>query len=229
MEEIRNRARANLPTVLLTLLSIVQALALEFLWDFIRDTPDLLAFSWLNVLIWVQLAATLIGLVLIWIVYASHVMRLRWVPTTTDSVYPFAIGLLEFVMIELLGPATIGPWLICFATIFALMVWVSHRTMRRARLDGDNEAFFRSLSPAEFRDFIPGIAMIAAVAGAGVYLYLSNDTGILALLALLMTTGLAIHQFRVTASFWERSLSDDWPQRPNPSALKADDEEGLIQ
>lgn len=30
MQEIRDRARANLPTVLLTLLSIVQALALEF-------------------------------------------------------------------------------------------------------------------------------------------------------------------------------------------------------
>ena len=91
MEEIRNRARANLPTVLLTLLSIVQALALEFLWAFLKDTPELLAFSWLNMRVWVQVAATLIGLILIWIVYASHVMRFRWVPTTTDSVYPFAI------------------------------------------------------------------------------------------------------------------------------------------
>ena len=80
MEEIRNRARANLPTVLLTLLSIVQALALEFLWGYFKETPDLLDVSWVNMLVWVQLTATLIGLVLIWIVYASHVIRLRWVP-----------------------------------------------------------------------------------------------------------------------------------------------------
>jgi len=226
MEEIRNRARANLPTVLLTLLSIVQALALEFLWAFLKETPELLAFSWLNTLVWIQVAATLIGIVLIWIVYASHVMRLRWVPTTADSVYPFAIGILEFILIELLGVASIGKWLVCYAAIFALMVWVSHRTMRRARLDGDNEAFFRSLAPATMRDFYPGIVMICAVAGSGVYLVVSNDTGIVALLALLMTSALAIYQFRDTASFWERSLSDDWPQRRDRQAVKNDQQPG---
>ena len=45
MQEIRDRARANLPTVLLTLLSIVQALALEFLWSYIKETPGLLEAS----------------------------------------------------------------------------------------------------------------------------------------------------------------------------------------
>lgn len=37
MQELRERARANLPTVLLTLLSIVQALALEILWTHVRE------------------------------------------------------------------------------------------------------------------------------------------------------------------------------------------------
>jgi len=211
MEEIRNRARTNLPNVLLTLLSIVQALALEFLWDYISEIPDLMTASWFNVLVWVQLSATLIGLVLIWIVYASHVMRLRWVPTTTDSVYPFAIGLLEFTLVELLGPERIGDWLVCYAVIFALMVWVSHRTMRRARMDGANDAFFKLVAPATIRDFYPAIAMIGAVTGAGIYMRTSGDTGVIALLSLIMTTGLAIYQFRITASFWGRSLSDDWP------------------
>jgi len=209
MEEIRNRARANLPTVLLTLLSIVQALALEFLWSYIKETPGLLVASWLNMLVWVQLFTTLIGLVLIWIVYASHVMRLRWVPTTTDSVYPFAIGLLEFILVELLGTDSLGQWLVCYAVIFALMVWVSHRTMRRARLDGANEPFFRTLAPATITDFYPAIAMIGALTVAGFYLTISHDTGVIALLSLIMTAGLAIYQFRITASFWEKSLSDD--------------------
>ena len=211
MEEIRNRARANLPNVLLTLLSIVQALALEFLWDYIREIPDLFVASWLNVLLWVQLFATLIGLVLIWIVYASHVMRLRWVPTTTDSVYPFAIGLLEFTLVELLGAERIGDWLVCYAVIFALMVWVSHRTMRRARMDGENDAFFKLVAPATIRDFYPAMAMIGAVAGAGIFMRTSGDTGVIALLSLIMTTGLAVYQFRRAALFWGRSLSDDWP------------------
>ena len=212
MEEFRNRARANLPTVLLTLLSIVQALALEFLWTHVKDSPDSLVATWANALMWLQLFATLIGLVLIWVVYASHVMRLRWVPTTTDSVYPFAIGLLEFIMIELLGPARIGQWLLCYALIFALMVWVSHRTMRRARKDGANDAFFGSMTPAKFRDFYPAIGMISAMAGPGIYLIVNNGTGAFAWIAVGFTTCLVIYQFRVTAIFWERSLSDDWPK-----------------
>jgi len=214
MQEIRNRARANLPTVLLTLLSIVQALALEFLWSHMKEATSLYEVSWISLLMWVQVSTTLLGLVLIWIVYASHVMRLRWVPTTTDSVYPFVIGLLEFVLIELLGPANMGPWLICYAAIFALMVWISHRTMRRARLDGANEVFFKSLEPATIRDFYPAIGTISTLASAGIYLMVSNDTGLIALFSLLATAGLAIFQFRTAASFWERSLSDDWPQNP---------------
>lgn len=211
MEEFRNRARANLPTVLLTLLSIVQALALEFLWSYAREAPDLFVLSWLTALMWLQLATTLIGLVLIWVVYASHVMRLRWVPTTTDSVYPFAIGLLEFIMIELLGQNEVGQWLLCYALIFALMVWVGHRTMRRARQDGANDAFFVSLAPATIRDFYPAIGMIGAIAGSGVYLIANDGTGLFAWTAMGFTAGLAVYQFRVTATFWERSLSDDWP------------------
>jgi len=214
MQEIRDRARANLPTVLLTLLSIVQALALEFLWSHIRETSSLFEASWLSMLMWVQIAACFIGLVLIWVVYASHVMRLRWVPTTTDSVYPFAIGVLEFTLVELLGPTNMGLWLICYAAVFALMVWISHRTMRRARQDESNSAFFGKLEPATPKDFLSGIIMIAAMAGAGLYIKFSNDMGVFTLIALLLTACLAIFQFWVAAQFWERSLSDDWPQKP---------------
>jgi len=45
MESMRNRATDMFPMVLLTLLSIVQALALEFLWDHARHRTDLLEFS----------------------------------------------------------------------------------------------------------------------------------------------------------------------------------------
>lgn len=169
--------------VLLTLLSIVQALALEFLWVFVRENSFLFGMSWLAALTWVQLSTAFLGLVLIWIVYANHVMRLRWMPTTIDSIYPFAIGLLEFMLIELLGPGLIGAWLICYATIFALMVWISHRTMHNARRDGHNAAFFEGLEPAELKDFV-------------------------AMIAMLTTAVLVLFQYRTADSFWDRSLSD---------------------
>jgi hypothetical protein len=212
VQEMQERARENLPTVLLTLLSIVQALALEFLWTYVRDNPGLLEVTWLSALTWVQLATSFLGLVLIWIIYASQVMRLRWVPTTIDSIYPFAIGLLEFVLIELLGPDHIGPWLICYAAIFALMVWISHRTMRRARLDGQNAPFFEGVGPARLRDFTTQVASIGAIGIAGVYVAVTDNSGVPALLGMLVTAALVLYQYRAAESFWDRSLPEMPPQ-----------------
>ncbi len=53
-------------------------------------------------------------------------MRFRWVPTTSDSVYPFVIGLIEFMLIDTLGPDEIGQWLVFVALIFSVMHWVAH-------------------------------------------------------------------------------------------------------
>jgi len=52
------------------------------------------------------------------------------------------------------------------------------------------------------------------MAGPGIYLIMNNGTGAFAWIAVGITTCLVIYQFRVTAIFWERSLSDDWPKTP---------------
>lgn len=208
MNTFRDRAKEHLPTVLLTLLSIVQALALELLWSHIREANQLFELSWIAVMSWVQISASLIGIVLIWIVFVSNVVRFRWVPTTSDSVYPFVIGLLEFMLIETLGPDNLGLWFLCLALSFGLMTWVAHRTMRRARLDGDNDTFFRNLGPAKLRDFTPAITIVSALAMTGAYLLFSGNRGIPAMLALIAANGLLIWQLYVSAQFWDRSVSE---------------------
>ena len=135
MNDMRDRAKEHFPTVLLTLLSIVQALALELLWSHVRETTYLFEPSWMMVLSWAQISATLMGLVLIWVVYANNVMRFRWGPATSESVYPFLIGLIEFMLIETLGPDEIGLWFLFHSSIFGTMTWVAHANMRRARRD----------------------------------------------------------------------------------------------
>ncbi|MGB5345949.1 MAG: hypothetical protein WBN23_07290, partial [Woeseia sp.] len=187
MNTMRDRAKENFPTVLLTLLSIVQALALELLWSHVHGSDHLYEQSWSAVLSWIQIFATFLGLVLIWVVYASNAMRFRWVPATSDSVYPFLVGLIEFMLVETLGPDQIGLWLMCMALIFGMMVWVAHTTMRRARRDDDNLTFFRKYRPATLRDFYPQIATVLALLIAGVFLMVSSNNGIPAMLALLGT------------------------------------------
>ncbi len=209
MNAIRERAKEHFPTVLLTLLSIVQALALELLWSHLRETTYLFEFSWISALSWVQILATFLGLVLIWVVYASNVMRFRWVPVTSDSVYPFLIGILEFMLIETLGPDAIGLWLVYLALVFGMMIWVAHANMRRARKDPDNEAFFSGYQPAKLRDFYPQIAIVSALVLVGVYFRISGDQGWLAMLALLATNCLLGWQFYATAVFWQLSVADE--------------------
>jgi hypothetical protein len=208
MKTIRERAKEHLPMVLLTLLSIVQALALELLWSHVRESSHLFEMTWVALLTWIQIGTSFIGIMVIWLVYASTAMRFRWVPTTSDSVYPFFIGMLEFILIELLAPPYMGWWFICLAMIFALMTWVSQMTMRRARLDGENDEFFVNLKPATVRDFYPAFAIILVLILGGSYLTISADRGIVALIAVSVAFVGIVRQLIVAARFWDLSVSE---------------------
>ena len=194
--------------VLLTLLSIVQALALELLWSHVRESGFLLEMTWAATLTWIQIVASLLGIVVIWVVYASTAMQFRWVPTISDSIYPFIIGILEFILVETLAPRFMGWWFICLALIFGTMTWVNHSTMRRARLDGENGEFFANRAPASPRDFYPGFAILFVFMAAGVYIAVSGDTGTFALVAVLTAAAILIRQLFVAARFWDMSVSD---------------------
>jgi len=193
--------------VLLTLLSIVQALALELLWTHIRESTHLSDTSLPTLVSWAQIATTFMGIVLIWVVYASIAMRFRWVPSTSDSIYPFIIGLLEFAQIEALSPEYMGWWFALLAMIFGLMTIVTHLKMRRARLDGDNDEFFADFKPATIRDFFPAAVIIIGFVIAGLYFGIRGDRGVVALVAVSVSLALLIRQLLVAAGYWEMSVS----------------------
>jgi hypothetical protein len=115
MDTIRNRAKEKFPMVLLTLLSIVQALALEFLWDHVRHRAEIFEISVIAFLGWLQIGASLIVIILIWLMYAGMLMRFRWTPTVTDSIWPFLVGLIQFLMIEIMGAEKLALWVIVLA------------------------------------------------------------------------------------------------------------------
>lgn len=209
MNAVRDRVKEHFPTVLLTLLSIVQALALELLWSHIQETPYLYVPSWTMAVAWVQIISTFIGLVLIWVVYASNVMRFSWVPTTSDSVYPFIIGLLEFMLVECLRPDRIGHWFITIAIIFALMTWAAQTNMRRARQEIENVEFFRNYEPATLRDFYPQIAIIGGLLLAGTVLLIRDDRGLLTMLSLLAANLMLGWQFYSAARYWKQSVEKE--------------------
>jgi hypothetical protein len=201
------RAKEQLPMVLLTLLSIVQALALELLWAHLVSHDYLYQWTWIAFLCWVQIGATLLGVLLIWLIYTSISMRFRWIPTPTDSVFPFFIGLIEFTLIVGLGPERFAWWFFDLALIFAVMAWVSQITLRRARLDGDNDAYFASVTPAMRRDFYPIAATVSGLAAMGVYLGVSGDRGWVAFGGLIGAIGVLGFQLHLNTVYWRRSMA----------------------
>jgi hypothetical protein len=207
MEAMRNRATELLPSVLLTVLSMIQALALELLWVRLRESSYLWTPGWEALLGWSQAAAMLLGFLVVWLFYISVVMRFRWLPSIQDSVVPFGIGVLEFSLIDLMGPDSLGPWFYLLALIFAVSTWTSHSIFRRARQDPANREFFDSVPPATLRDFAPSLGAIAGIGLFGLVLHVSGDRGWLALVAILMATAVLGYQIDLTRRYWERSIS----------------------
>lgn len=208
MNPLRERAKEHFPTVLLTLLSIVQALALELLWSFLHENEFLFQSNRDAFLTWIQIAATFSGLMLVWVVYASNVMRFRWVPSMGDLIVPFLIGIFEFMLIDTLGPGKLGYWFMLMACVFGVMNWVSHATMRSARRDADNEEFFRNVEPAQLKDLIQPLSTVFSLLLVGVSLLAYPDNSIFAFVALLGINMLLIWQFYVGAQFWSNSLKE---------------------
>ena len=80
MNPIMTRARELLPAILITVLSMIQALALELYWSKIGDSSYLWLGGWNAAIGWLQLAIVFLGIVLIWLLYVSSVLRFSWVP-----------------------------------------------------------------------------------------------------------------------------------------------------
>ncbi len=208
MESMRSRAKSHLPNVLLTLLSIIQALALELYWAEVQTLEVLFTTSWEAVITWTQVTATFLGILVIWVVYATTVMRFSWVPSISDSVVPFFIGLLQFILIESLGIASAGAWFLSLAAIFALMHGESHLIMRRARRDPDNQEFFRQINPATIRDSVPPIVMVTSLLAIGAYSFAAAEGVTVIGLGFLASLLLLIWHIVFMAMFWKRTMGE---------------------
>ena len=119
---------------------------------------------------------------------------------------PFLVGLIEFLLIDLMGPENIGRWFVVLAIIFIAMYVGNHKTMRRARADPANKEFFTSVAPATSRDFLPQIFRVSVIALSGAWLWQSGYMGWFAMLALLASVVLLGYETLNAARFWNRSM-----------------------
>lgn len=209
METIRNRAKDKFPMVLLTLLSIVQALALEFLWDHIRHRTELFELTVSVIPGWLQIAATLNVIIIIWLMYAGMLMRFRWTPTTSDSIFPFFVGLIQFLLIDMMGMEHFALWLVVLAFTFGILIVVNHRAMKRARRDPANREFFDQFLPATLKDFVLQIVMVVTLLLASSWIAYSGQQGWFAVFILVgIIIGLGVEN-RDASIYWKASMGNE--------------------
>lgn len=200
---VRQRAKDQLPSVLLTLTSIIQALALEALWSGANEARTLWTTTGERVIGWVQVAAVFEGILLIWLYYAQLLMRFSWVPSLRDSVIPFGFGIGQFALTELLAPGQLAAWLYVFGALFAYGYGTSALTLRAAARDRDNDWFFEAGARNRYGAGLLTVgvcwvfAVLTQLTGGGTTWAL----GVLATVHVVLAGNIGLQRW-----YWERSL-----------------------
>ncbi len=205
----RDDARELLPQILLTVLSIIQALALEVLWNSVRETPRLWEGGYSAFVGWLQVLAVFQGLLVMWIFYLGLVLRFRWTPRVRDMVIPFFLGILEFCFAVLLEPEQLHLWLYVLAAIFvgapATSVTVIRQSIRDARRDGPDARV--PVAPDQ-GDLKQSVAIVAILLFFGMAVHWAGPDGWLGLAGVIAANGVLLFQFLVIRRSWNRELHD---------------------
>jgi hypothetical protein len=206
LEVMRSRARELLPQVLLTVLSIIQALALEVLWSSMHESPHLWNGGLTAAIGWIQVLAVFLGILVMWLFYISLVFRYSWTPTISDSAVPFMLGVLEFTMAEMLEPELLHYWFYVLAAIFAGASATSVAILRRALADDANREMKDAFDYSIGETALQAGGMIGTLLIAGLVIHWRGPEGWVALSAVIIANLMLLLQMGLIRSYWNRSL-----------------------
>lgn len=209
MQTIRDRATESLPGALLTLLGIIQALALELLWSNAREAPHLRSLDLAGIAGWLQVAGVFLGVVVVWLLYMGLVMRLRWLPSTRDSVLPFVIGLGEFLLATWLEPALLHRWLYVMAAVYLLSAWTGNRSFLAARQSPENREFFEGLEDPFGSGWSVPLVVASLLVALGAAVQGLGPGGWLGLAATATTVGALVFQIVLLDRWWTATMRPD--------------------
>lgn len=207
MNKMRDRVKTQFPMVLLTLVSIIQALALELLWGKVTESDYLFQSGMSAVIGWGMVSVTLMGILQVWVMYSTLVVGFTWRAGIRDSIFPFVLGIQEFVLVAMIQDPFEPLWLFALASIFVVGNWIAHMSYRRARVDESNSAFFRGRPPATLRDFRGPISFIVLFVGLGMSIVWLGNPGWLIMVAIVIANAVLLAQIYVSRRLW-RSVMD---------------------
>ncbi len=190
------------PVILLTFISIIQALALELMWGKIAEADYLWEWGIQAIIAWGSIVVSMMGILQVWVLYSTLVLGFAWRPSMRDLLLPFVIGILQFSMVSLLGPVFNPMWLYSLAAIFLFGNYVAHITFRRARILEVNAAFFVGREPATWRDFVWAFTNIFMLTLFGILYTALGNPDWLALVSIIFANVALIIQVVTSRRLW---------------------------
>jgi len=200
----RERAVELFPSVLLSVLGVIQALAFELLWE--EGLPGLARWRAIGAPAtgMLQLAAVFEGGIVMWALYASLVLRLRWIPSVRDLAVPFVLGALQFTLVECMAPERLPGWFLVLAALFVSATLTNYAAYAAAaRLEPPGGV---PRSGQTLRSYAPSAAIVAVLLAFAALSRGSGPASTLVAVAMLATNAGMLIQLLVIRHYWRRDL-----------------------
>ncbi len=206
----QKRAQEQFPQVLLGVLGIIQALALELLWE--RGVSGLDRWHAIDASAagLTQVVVAFLGVVLVWVVFATMVLRFRWTPRFRDLLSPFVIGALEFLLVDSMAPELLPRWFLLMTLIFITVSAATYTTFESAiPMDEFGGLPLRD----RMASFLPSIVSTFVLLLAAIAVWYRGPTSGVALASLMVAGAGLLLQLLTVRFYWYRDLEDAPPAR----------------
>lgn len=145
MTSPRDKALTQFPAMYITLVSVVQAIALEALATRAIEIAPGFDLEPTAVVVWLEILLLGQTVFYVWISYTLLVTLAQWVFRVFDFGAAFAVGVLQFVAIAFIGSDAVHTFLVIVGLGFAVGAWVSHSNIGAAARSADNQDVIREL------------------------------------------------------------------------------------
>ncbi len=161
MTDVGSRAKEAFPSLNITLVGMIVAIALEALVGRLREVDAAFTLTGESLAIWLQGIFVFQVAFYLWVAYAVLAFLARWSMRWVDFVAPFFLGVVMFALSPLIGTERMDAWFGLIGLGFISGTWVFLRNVALAASDPENVYF----NDTRYRR--TGAALLAGVGATG--------------------------------------------------------------
>jgi hypothetical protein len=166
-----SRLKGSFTPVYLTILSIIQAVALAELARVVADN-----YAQFTLAQWALVLLTFLIVIIIWNHVTTDAMAWVWIPDVRDSLIPFLLGAFELYQAHAIV-AGLGPWLFGMVAGAALAVLEFFHVGHQVRLEADDAEALRLFRSRSWSDLLQGIVGMGLFFALGMAVVATGGAG----------------------------------------------------